>query len=417
MNDGTVRTSKALIQSNTVNVYTDSRDVSTHAHITDVSAVSFLDELLERSITLSASDIHIEQGSENALIRFRIDGLLCSIASFENALCLQIVSRIKVLASLNVAERRIPQDGKLSVSYFDRAFDVRVATFPTIHGEKVVLRVLERSMRCHALETLGFTSDMYDAIYKTARASTGFFLVTGPTGSGKTTTLHALLSSIKSPEKNIVTLEDPVEYIIDGITQTHINTDIDFTFEKGIRSILRTDPDIIMVGEIRDKETAHVSLQAALTGHFVVSTLHTTDAPSALLRLLEMGMEPFLLQAGLSAILAQRLVRKLCTACLFEAGPTLEEQAWLNRFEIDLKTIHKGSGCIDCLHTGYKGRTGIFQLLVMSHSIRALLSDQTDYLSIQAQATQEGMGSLLSDAVPKVAAGITSLSEIVRVLV
>lgn len=380
------------------------------------SAITYLDELLHQAITLRASDIHLEPAPESYQVRFRIDGLLCLMNSVEQTLGFQTISRIKVLASLNGAERRIPQDGKLSVTFFNKPFDVRISTFPGVYGEKLVLRILERSGAQHELSQLGFEPEMYTRIQQIAQTSAGFFLVTGPTGSGKTTTLHALLSFLKRPEINITTLEDPVEYVIDGITQTQINPDIGFTFEKGIRSLLRADPDVIMVGEIRDRETAHVSLQAAMTGHFVVSTLHTTDAPSALLRLLEMRVEPFLVQAAVTAILAQRLVRKLCSECRFETSPTEEEKECMKRFGIEAQSLYKSDGCAECFNTGYKGRIGIFQLLVMSHSLRALLTHQTDYLSLHAQAVREGMASLSADGALKIRAGITSLSELVRVV-
>ncbi len=382
----------------------------------DAPAIVFLDELFCQAIKRRASDIHLESAPEELQVRFRIDGLLSQQPSMEKNTGLQVISRIKVLASLNVAERRNPQDGKLSVTSSGQTFDVRVATFPSVHGEKVVLRVLERNSATHSLDDLGFTPAIACGIKSIAQTATGFFLVTGPTGSGKTTTLHALLSSLNNSEKNITTLEDPVEYTITGITQTQICPEIGFTFERGIRSLLRADPDVIMVGEIRDRETAQVALQAALTGHFVMSTLHTNDAPNALLRLLDMSIEPFLINAGLTAVLAQRLVRRLCSDCRYEAEPTYREHEYIKRFGIALSCAYKSTGCPACLQTGYKGRVGIFQFLEMSHALRALLTKQPDYLALYNQATKDGMKPLEADAMIKVETGITSLSELIRVL-
>ena len=382
----------------------------------DAPAVVFLDDLFKRAIAASASDIHLESAPEELQVRFRIDGLLAPQPPLEKNGGVQLLSRIKVLASLDVSERRLPQDGKLSVTVFTRNFDVRVATFPTVHGEKIVLRLLERASAHQSLDQLGFEKETYESIKSLALKASGFFLVTGPTGSGKTTTLHALLSTLTHCEKNITTLEDPVEYTIAGITQTQINPAIGFTFEKGIRSLLRADPDVIMVGEMRDRETARVALQAALTGHFVMSSLHTTDAPSALLRLLDMSIEPFLINAGLTAVLAQRLVRRLCVSCRYETEPTHEEREYIKRFSLSVNRFYKSTGCASCFMTGYRGRIGIFQMLTLSYELRALLTKQPDYTALYAQAVKEGMKSLEYDGALKVAAGLTSLSELIRVI-
>lgn len=379
--------------------------------------IETLDTLIERAIELRASDIHIESAPEAFQVRFRIDGLLHADQLLEKETGTHIISRIKVLAHLDVAERRIPQDGKYAFSAHKGWYDIRVTTFPSVHGEKVVLRILERSHDAqHELDRLGFTEEMLSAIRQIMQAASGFFLVTGPTGSGKTTTLHALLSALKSPEKNTVTLEDPVEYMIEGVTQTQVHPEIGFTFAQGLRSLLRADPDTIMVGEMRDRETAQVALQAALTGHFVMSTLHTIDAPSALLRLRDMGLEPFLINASVTAVLAQRLVRKLCSHCRTISPLSLEHTESLARLGIALIQLYTATGCDHCRHTGYHGRTGVFQLLIMSHSLRTLFVQQPDHTLLHEKAGEEGMRSLAHDAAYKLEKGITSLAEVVRVL-
>lgn len=382
----------------------------------DAPAIISLNNLLVHALQSSASDVHLESELASLIVRFRIDGLLMIHTALEKEIGLQIISRIKVLAALNVAERRIPQDGTFTIAIAENTYDVRVATFPSLYGEKTVLRLLQRESSHRLVHHLGLSRHMYDLFMSLIHAANGFFLVTGPTGSGKTTTLHAILASIATAEKNCMTLEDPVEYALQGITQTAIHPELGFTFEKGLRSLLRLDPDIIMVGEIRDRETAHVALQAALTGHFVVSSLHTADAPSALIRLQDMGIEPFLINAGVTAILAQRLVRKLCSICRYEVAPNDAEEACMQKLGVDLPLLFKSRGCEACLQ-GYKGRIGIFQLLIMSHSLRRLIMEKSDYEGICAQATVEGMQSLIADGADKLAAGVTSLSELIRVLV
>ncbi len=376
---------------------------------------NLLDMLIEKALTAQASDVHIEPEPDKHRVRFRIDGLLVSEDSLLE-LGAQIIGRIKVLAHLNVAEPRLPQDGKFSFSFLNRTYDIRVATFPTVYGEKAVLRLLDRSSASRSLHELGLTDEMYTVLNQLAKASQGFFLVTGPTGSGKTTTLHALLTQLASAEKNIVTLEDPVEYSLQTITQTQIVPDIGFTFSKALRSLLRQDPDVIMVGEIRDPETAQTAVQAALTGHVILSTLHTADAPQALIRLIDMGVEPFLVAASLNAILAQRLARRLCTACIFQSSLSEDELKFCSRLQLLLTTHFKSAGCEACRFTGYKGRIGIFQLAVISQTIRSVLLRAPHYDELREKCVDEGMRSLVDDAQQKVETGVTSLAELARVL-
>lgn len=381
-----------------------------------LSAVSIVDNLLSKASLTYASDIHLEPLKARTRVRFRIDGLLYEESFIDEPYSSQVNARIKVLAHMNIAEKRIPQDGKFSYNLNSREIDLRVATFPCVFGEKIVIRILDQVANRLDLNNLGFSPVMLDTISNLARKSHGFFLVTGPTGSGKTTTLHAMLSCVKSIEKNISTLEDPIEYTIDGINQAQIHPEIGFTFAKGIKSLLRQDPDIIMVGEIRDKETAQVAIQAALTGHLVLSTLHTTNATGALMRLLEMEIEPFLINSSLTGILAQRLARKLCTVCRFKANFTSQEEALLKNLDIALQNCYKSEGCNECRYTGYKGRVGIFELLVVSSNLQALLTKRPLFKLIQNQVREDGLIPLVQDGAEKINAGITSICELVRVV-
>lgn len=382
----------------------------------EAPAISIVNEIILKAIELNASDVHLEPLQENLRVRFRIDGLLYNKSSLDQDLGIKVISRIKVLAYMNVAEKRIPQDGKFSFFFNNQEIDLRIATFPCIYGEKVVIRILGSVHQKCDINNLGFESYMLEKVVALAHSSSGFFLVTGPTGSGKTTTLHSLLSLINSSEKNIVTLEDPIEYKVSNIIQGQIYPEIGFTFEKGIRALLRQDPDVIMVGEIRDYETAQVAIQAALTGHLVFSTLHTNDAPSTLMRLIDMKIEPFLINASLTGILAQRLARKLCEFCKFATEPDQQDQIFISKYNLAINKNYKSKGCDNCFHLGYKGRTGIFQLLTLSHKLRSLLTNWPVFDDIYTQACQDGMETLLSDAVYKVNQGIISLYELARVI-
>ncbi len=384
--------------------------------INDQSIVARVEALLNDAIEHRASDIHLEPTRDELRVRFRIDGILVDQKPFSIQLSAAIIARLKILASLNSTERRIPQDGKFHVQHTDNEIDVRVSTFPCLYGEKMVVRILNRSLQTISLESLGFEPQMLNRFKQLLERQSGFFLVTGPTGSGKTTTLYAALSFLHNSESNIVTLEDPVEYSLDGVTQAQINIPAGFTFEKGIRSLVRQDPDIIMVGEIRDKVTARIAVEAALTGHLVLSTLHTADAPSAIMRLMDMGIEPFLLNAALSGVLAQRLVRKLCIDCRQMRRATVEEKKLLESVGIEGDTIYESSGCAACDGLGYKGRVGIFELLEISPALRALIINNPHFDDIYNQAIADGMQTLAQDGVHKVKEGLISLADLMRIL-
>ena len=376
--------------------------------------VTLVDNLLHAAIAMAASDIHLESTNTNLRVRARIDGVLYDQDAIDISLKDQVLSRLKVLANINIAEKRVPQDGKFRMVAHGQEVDLRVSTFPAMYGEKIVVRILDRNRNRIALDQLGMQPSMFEAFKELLSRSSGFFLVTGPTGSGKTTTLYAALSHLNAPEKNIITLEDPVEYAVNGITQGQIQPEAGFTFEKGIRSVLRQDPDVLMVGEIRDKQTARVAIEAALTGHMVLSTLHTNDASSAMVRLMDMGIEPFLLNASITGVLAQRLARKICTECRIETQPTDEEKVLLDRIGLKLATIYRGVGCDACMQLGYKGRTGIFELLVMTSALRSLIVQQPQYESLYVQACSDGMHTLLYDGAHKVKEGIITVQELLR---
>jgi general secretion pathway protein E len=367
-----------------------------------------LNKLIERALNARASDIHIEPYPEAVRVRFRIDGLLFPEGSLDHISGIQTIARIKVLSRLNVAEYRLPQDGKFSC--FGQTLDIRVSTFPTLYGETVVLRLLDRSKTNLQLADLGLSPELRNTLTKLSDTPQGFFLVTGPTGCGKTTTLHALLSHVHTPQKHTVTLEDPIEYTVDGITQTQVAPEIGLTFARGLRSLLRQDPDIIMVGEIRDTETAQVALQAALTGHLVLSTLHTLDAPGALIRLLDMGIPPYLIVATTTGVLAQRLARRLCLSCRYEREVTAEEQ------QQGIVRAYASTGCAACRGAGTHGQIGIFEFLRLSSELKQLFLERPSYDELSAQASNEGMVSLFQDALCKVNAGIIGIGELTRVV-
>jgi general secretion pathway protein E len=383
----------------------------------EAPVIQFVNLMLSKAVKNRASDIHIEPYQLDLIVRLRIDGLLYNTFTPPKRLHPSIVSRIKVMSGLNIAEKRIPQDGRIEIKVGDKNIDIRVSTLPTVYGERVVLRLLDKSSKMLELHELGIPDAYLSDIRKLIRFSHGIILVTGPTGSGKTTTLYAALSEINTPEKNIITIEDPVEYQIDGIGQVPVSRKVGLTFANGLRTIVRQDPDIILVGEIRDLETAEIAIQAALTGHLVFSTLHTNDSASAVTRLIDMGIEPFLITSSVLAILAQRLVRTVCPYCKRPAEINGEYMRELSVSHEDLKkaSISVGGGCDKCMHTGYYGRTGIYEIMRVSESIKKTILSTSDANAIKVVAIREGMKTLREDGAEKVLRGISTTEEILRV--
>lgn len=376
------------------------------------------DALIKRAIGKNSSDIHLEPTGEHLRVRFRIDGVLYDQDPIEKIIMQQLLSRLKVLSKMNIAEKRLPQDGKFTITTNGQPIDLRLSTFPSLYGEKMVIRILDRSTHTMLLDQLGMLESMRSKVQEITSKQNGFFLVTGPTGSGKTTTLYAILSKLHAPDKNIVTLEDPIEYSLAGVTQGPINNDAGFTFENGIRALLRQDPDILMVGEIRDKQTARTAIEAALTGHMVLSTLHTNDAPSSVMRLMDMGIEPFLLNASLSAVLAQRLVRLICENCKQVAPMDPAYRQLCDSLGLpDDQQIYLGQGCTECDKQGYRGRTGIFELLITTPELRAQCVENPNVNGIYEAAIKDGMITLLQDGIAKVKQGLISLDELARVII
>jgi type IV pilus assembly protein PilB len=398
-------------------------DLEADDGISDGPLVRLVNALVFQAAEENASDVHFEAQEDSLVVRFRIDGVLREVQRIPKRMAPGVTTRLKVLAKLDIAERRKPQDGRitLSASAVGRMLDIRVATLPTVEGEKVVMRLLDKSRRPPTMTELGLSDEMRADLEKIVSLPTGALLVTGPTGSGKSTTLYGCLAQINRPEINIITVEDPVEYRLAGVNQVQINVRAGLTFASSLRSILRSDPDVVMVGEIRDVETAKISVEAALTGHFVLSTLHTNDAPSTITRLGEMGVEPFLTGAAVSAVLAQRLARKLCTHCCEAYQPTEAEllearvSSEVTRAS-DGAVFHRKKGCPRCNHTGYRGRIGIFQFLTMSEEIAALAVQHASRDEIGRAAMNNGMRSLWDDGMEKVASGLTSVEELARVL-
>src|SRR5579859_2160737 len=378
--------------------------------------VKFVNLVLFQAIQDRASDIHFEPFETEFRIRYRVDGALYEMSPPPKHLALPVISRIKVMSGLNISERRLPQDGRINFAMGNRQIDLRVSTLPTQFGESVVLRVLDRAAVNLDIETLGFPKYVHDYVTEAILRPNGIMIVTGPTGSGKTTTLYSCLRRINTLDSKLLTAEDPVEYDIEGIMQVAIAEAVGMTFGKALRSFLRQDPDIIMVGEMRDLETAQISIQASLTGHLVLSTLHTNDAPGAVTRLLDMGVEPFLISSTLMAVLAQRLVRTICPNCRTPFEPTEDQLALLNLSPHDLgdKVFHYGRGCSTCNDTGYKGRKGIFELLIISEAIRTLINERAPTVVVRQKAVELGMVTLREDGLRSIFEGDTTIEEIVK---
>ena len=382
----------------------------------EVPVVKFVNLVMQQAIIDRASDIHFEPFETEFRIRYRVDGALYEMAPPPKSLALPVISRIKVMANLNISERRLPQDGRISMQISGRQIDLRVATLPTAFGESVVLRVLDRSSVNLDLEGLGLPKDIYEFTSEVIQRPNGIFVVTGPTGCGKTTTLYSCLRRVNTIDSKLLTAEDPVEFDIDGIMQVAVNDAVGMTFAKALKSFLRQDPDIIMVGEMRDIETAQISIQASLTGHLVLSTLHTNDAPGAVTRLVDMGVEPFLISSTLMAVLAQRLVRTICKNCRTPFEPTEQQLALLNLSPHDLgdKVFHYGRGCSVCNDSGYKGRRGIYELLVVTDPIRTQINERAPTVVMRQKAVELGMVTLREDGLRGIFNGETTIEEVVK---
>lgn len=389
----------------------------------DKPAVQLVNQIINNAIKSGASDVHIEALEKNLRVRFRIDGVLQEVMQNPIKIFPSVVSRVKVLGGMDIAEKRVPQDGRATVRYEDKTLDVRIATMPTVYGEKIVMRLLERNKGNVSIKDINFSKRQFPRFDKAIHMPYGFVLVTGPTGSGKSTTLYATLAEISTLEKNVITLEDPVERRMAGINQVQMNNRAGMTFAAALRSVLRSDPDIVMVGEIRDGETAKIAVEAALTGHMVLSTLHTNDAAGAVTRLEEMGVEPFLTASSLVGVLAQRLVRKLCPKCKEEYTLTREEMLKIlpdfpvEEYPQEVYKVYKPKGCLTCNNTGYKGREAVFEFLTVTEEMKKLILDRANGAQIKKLAMEQGMFTLKNEGIYKVMEGKTSIEELLRVIV
>jgi len=389
----------------------DARDLANQPPV-----IRFVNLLIREAYQARASDIHLESAREGLRARFRVDGVLSEVPSPPKALQAAVVSRVKLLADLDIAERRVPQDGRIRVRLEERELDLRVSTVPTLHGESVVLRLLDRGGRPVALAELGMAPETLEAFQVLAQRPHGLILATGPTGSGKTTTLYAALGLRQPTAEKIITVEDPVEYHLESITQVPVNAKAGMTFGSALRSILRQDPDVLMIGEMRDPETAQLAIQAAITGHLVFSTLHTNDAVGALARLINLEVKPYLVSAALDGVLAQRLARRICPECRERYKPDPEAVALLAGRPVGRTVLERGRGCAKCRETGYRGRTGLFELLVLSEEARQAFSRVEDVPRLREMAREQGMVTLREDGWRKVQAGLTTVEEVLRVV-
>ncbi len=386
----------------------------------DAPVIKLVNLVLSQAVRDNASDVHIESYKDRIKIRKRVDGILYDMYSPPRHVQGKLISRIKIMAKMDIAEKRLPQDGRIEIRIADKNIDIRVSTLPTSFGERVVMRLLDKSSTLVPLEGLGLSREDLNNFMRLIKAPYGIILVTGPTGSGKTTTLYSALGILNKPDINIITIEDPIEYQMNGISQMQVNPKIGLTFANGLRTIVRQDPDVILVGEIRDAETAEIAIQSALTGHLVFSTLHTNDAASAVTRLIDMGVEPFLVSSSVNAIMAQRLVRKICPHCRESYVPsnTYLERVGLSPVKFAGRELFRGAGCVHCLQTGYKGRIGIFELMSLTAAMKSLILTTSDAGQIKKQAVASlatGMMTLRQDGLRKVLAGMTTLEEVFRV--
>ena len=384
---------------------------------TDAPIIKLVGLMIMEAYRNRASDIHIEPLEKRLRVRYRIDGVLHEVDNPPKRLQPAIISRIKIMSNMSIAEKRVPQDGRIQIPVMGRTLDLRVSALPSNHGETIVMRILDKTSLLLGLGDLGFFSDDQEKMNKLIAAPDGIFLVTGPTGSGKTTTLYACLNSINKPDRKIITVEDPVEYQLAGINQVQVNADINLTFGAALRAILRQAPNIVMIGEIRDLETANIAVQASLTGHLVFSTLHTNDAPSAVTRLIDMGVKPFLVASAVRAIMAQRLLRRVCAKCREPYTPTAYEMQMLKLSpeELQKTTLYKGRGCGDCGRTGYRGRVGIYEIFMIDEEVRNLVYEKVPANVLRVRAREMGMRTLREDGVRKVMSGLTTPEEVIMV--
>ena len=400
----------------TINRLYDSEEISVeYIEGEDAPAVKVFNQLLETGVSLKASDIHLDQTEHHVLVRYRIDGVLRSERPLPKLLMNSLVARIKIMAGVNVTESRLPQDGRISTNILGKKVNLRVSTLPTVHGEKVVIRILDRSNVFNKVSDIGLEDDTLKDYQALIKQPSGLILLTGPTGSGKTSTLYGSINELNTVDSNIITIEDPVEYQLEGINQVQVNSPIGLTFAAGLRSILRQDPNIIMVGEIRDRETAENSVRAALTGHLVFSTLHTNSAIEAVPRLLDMGVESYLIVSSLSGVMAQRLVKKVCKDCATTRPATLVEKDIFARRHQTIEHITYGKGCDACRQTGYRGRMAIHELIVMNEELKQLMMNKATIQELKAHIRQKGTRFLIDDGLIKVKAGKTTLEEVLRV--
>lgn len=391
-------------------------DINTYdiININEGNIVKLVEAIFSKALDMCATDIHIEPLSESSRIRVRIDGLLMELCRLPIAKHNQILSRIKLLSGMDIAEKRLPQDGRLPLKYKNKNLDLRISSLPTIEGEKLAIRILDKNNKFIALDQLGFSNNIATSYNKIIRSANGIILTTGPTGSGKTTTLYATLKEINTIDKNITSIEDPVEYKLEGINQVAVNSKAGIDFNKSLRALVRQDPNIIMIGEIRDSQTASIAVQAALTGHLVFSTLHTNSALGTINRLLDMGIEPFLLLSALRGILAQRLIRKICPHCKAEYTPTTLEAKYIHQFSSKPFRLYKGTGCSFCHNTGYKGRIAVHELIIMDDTLAKMILHHEDTSKQMEYLCQKGYKSLKEDALQKVLHGITTIDELFR---
>lgn len=380
----------------------------------DSPIVRLVNQMIQQAVSLRASDIHVDPGENNLSIRYRIDGTLRTERIIPKQMQGFITARLKIMAKLNIAERRLPQDGRIKMQFDYKIVDIRVSSLPTMHGEKIVLRLLDLSSGIKSVDSLGFSDGNSEVFRDMIGKPYGILLITGPTGSGKTTTLYAALSELNTENANIITIEDPVEYQLEGVNQVQVNPAIGLTFAAGLRSILRQDPNIVMVGEIRDSETAEIAVRASLTGHLVLSTLHTNDAVSTISRLRDMGVEPYLISSSLLGVVAQRLVRKICPDCREQHKPTEQESILLRQHGLPEHVIYRGRGCGSCGNTGYRGRIAIHEVLLINDHMRRLITEGATIDELREAAKAQGMVQLMEDGFMKVSKGITSLQEVMR---